>query len=53
MSRNYKFHNPNGIYFVGFAVAELINVFTINEDKQICIECLRFFQKEKSMEIFT
>ncbi len=27
MSRNYKFHNPDGVYFVSFAVVEWIAVF--------------------------
>ncbi len=27
MSRNYKFHNPDGVYFVSFAVVEWIEVF--------------------------
>lgn len=31
MSRNYKFHNPIGVYFVRFAVIEWIDVFTRNE----------------------
>lgn len=28
MSRNYKFHNHDGVYFVSFAVIEWLNVFT-------------------------
>ncbi|AMC09922.1 hypothetical protein Lupro_01015 [Lutibacter profundi] len=28
MSRNYKFHNPEGLYFVNFAVVDWLNVFT-------------------------
>ena len=28
MSRNYKFKNPEGVYFVSFAVVEWIDVFT-------------------------
>jgi len=30
MSRNYKFHNPEEVYFESFAVVEWINVFTRN-----------------------
>ena len=33
MSRNYKFHNPDGVYFVSFAVVEWLDVFTRNEYK--------------------
>ena len=35
MSRNYKFHNPVGVYFVSFAVVEWIDVLTRNEYKDI------------------
>ncbi|MDO9254935.1 MAG: hypothetical protein Q7U54_05415 [Bacteroidales bacterium] len=52
MSRNYKFHNPEGAYFVSFAVVEWINVFTRNEYKDILLESLSFSQKNKAMEIF-
>ena len=52
MSRNYKFHNPEGIYFVSFAVVEWIDVFTRNEYKNILLESLEYSQKEKGMEIF-
>jgi REP element-mobilizing transposase RayT len=52
MSRNYKFHNPEGVYFVSFAVVEWIDVFTRNEYKNILVNSLVFCQKEKGMEIF-
>ncbi|MCW3787841.1 transposase [Plebeiibacterium sediminum] len=52
MSRNYKFHNPEGVYFVSFAVVEWLDVFTRNEYKDIIIDSLRYCQKEKGMEIF-
>lgn len=50
MSRNYKFHNPEGVYFVSFAVIEWLDVFTRNEYKNILIESLHYCQSEK--EIF-
>ena len=31
MSQNYKFHNPEGTYFISFAVVDWIDVFTRNE----------------------
>lgn len=40
MSRNYKFHNPDGVYFVSFTVVEWIDVFTRNDYKDILIESL-------------
>jgi len=52
MSRNYKFYNPVGVYFVSFAVVEWIDVFTRNEYKDILLDSLRYCQKEKGMEIY-
>ncbi|WP_346857090.1 transposase [uncultured Draconibacterium sp.] len=52
MSRNYKFHNPDGVYFVSFAIIEWLDVFTRNEYKKIILDSLHYCQKEKGMEIF-
>jgi len=52
MSRNYKCHNPDGVYFVSFAVIDWIDVFTRNEYKNIVVDSLNFCIKEKGMEIF-
>ncbi|GAF04254.1 transposase [Saccharicrinis fermentans] len=52
MSRNYKFHNPEGVYFVSFAVVECLDVFTRNEYKDILLENLGYCQKHKGMEIY-
>ena len=30
MSRKYKFHNPDGLYFITFAVQGWVDVFTRN-----------------------
>ncbi|WP_394973705.1 REP-associated tyrosine transposase [uncultured Croceitalea sp.] len=51
MSRNYKFHNPEGLYFVSFAVVEWLDVFTRNTYKDILLDSLSFCQKTKGMEI--
>lgn len=51
MSRNYKFHNPEGLYFVSFSVVGWLDVFTRNEYKDLIIESLAFCQKNKGMEI--
>ncbi|WP_136466038.1 REP-associated tyrosine transposase [Flagellimonas onchidii] len=51
MSRNYKFHNPEGLYFVSFSVVEWLDVFTRNQYKDILIESLTFCQTNKGMEI--
>jgi len=52
MSRNYKFKNPEGVYFVSFAVVEWIDIFTRNEYKDILLDSLRYCEKEKGMEIY-
>ena len=52
MSRNYKFYNPEGVYFISFAVVEWLDVFIRNEYKNIIIDSLHYCQKEKEMEIF-
>ena len=51
MSRNYKFHNSEGLYFVSFAVVGWLDVFTRNEYKDLLLESLEFCQKSKGMEI--
>ena len=40
MSRNYKFHNPEGTYFISFAVVDWIDVFIRNEYKNIILDSL-------------
>ncbi len=51
MSRNYKFHNPEGVYHVSFAV-DWLDVFTRAGYKNILLESMEICQKEKGMEIF-
>ncbi|MEC5173743.1 REP-associated tyrosine transposase [Chryseobacterium nepalense] len=51
MSRNYKFHNPEGLYFVSFAVVGWLNVFIKDEYIELLLKSLRFCQKNKGMEI--
>ena len=52
MSRNYKFYNPDGVYFISLAVVEWMDVFTRNEYKNILIDSLHYCQQYKGMEIF-
>ena len=52
MSRKYKFHNPDGVYFVSFAVQGWVDVFTRNEYKNIIVENLAYCQAHKGLEIF-
>ena len=51
MSRNYKFHNPEGLYFISFVVVGWLDVFIRNEYKEILLESIRFCQKNKGLEI--
>jgi REP element-mobilizing transposase RayT len=53
MSRNYKFHNPDGLYFVSFAVVYWLDVFTRNEYKDIVVESLQYCIKEKGMDLIS
>ncbi|HYQ55805.1 MAG TPA: transposase [Draconibacterium sp.] len=52
MSRKYKFHNPEGVYFVSFAVQGWLDVFTRNEYKNILVDNLKYCQEQKGLEIF-
>lgn len=52
MSRKYKFHNPEGVYFVSFAIQGWVDVFTRNEYKNILVESLDYCIKNKGLEIF-
>ena len=51
MSRNYKFYNPKGVYFVSFTVADWIAIFTRNEHKDIVVERFRFLPKGRKESI--
>ena len=42
-SRNYKFHNPDGTYFITFAVVEWIDVFTGIGFKNMFIDSSDYF----------
>ena len=36
MSRNYKFHNPEGLYFISFAVVGWLDVLKATTRKDSC-----------------
>lgn len=52
MSRNYKFHNPEGLYFVSFATVFWVDVFV----RRIYFECivknLNYCVDNKGMELY-
>ena len=52
MSRKYKFHNKEGLYFVSFAVVYWIDVFTREEYFAILTDSLDYCSKNKGMEIY-
>jgi hypothetical protein len=47
MSRNYKFHNSEGLYFVSFAVVGWLDVFTRNEYKDLAFRKFRILSKKQ------
>ena len=51
MSRKYKFHNPEGIYFISFATVYWLDVFIRNDYKNILIESWKFCQLNKGLII--
>jgi len=52
MSKKYKFRNPEGIYFVSFAVVNWIDLFIRNEYREIILDSFRYCQKEKGFIIY-
>lgn len=52
MSRNYKFHNPSGVYFVSFATVNWVDVFTRELYYGVLVEAINYCRKEKGMELF-
>jgi len=52
MSRNYKFQNPEGLYFISFATVFWLDVF-VREDYSDCIvKNLNYCVSKKGMEIY-
>jgi REP element-mobilizing transposase RayT len=52
MSNKYKFHNPDGIYFISTALVYWIDVFTRREYKDIIINSLEYCKKEKGLILY-
>jgi putative transposase len=52
MSRKYKFHNKEGLYFVSFAVVYWIDVFTRDEYFAILTDSLDYCRKNKGIELY-
>ncbi|HEY0979162.1 MAG TPA: transposase [Flavobacteriales bacterium] len=52
MSRKYKFHDPEGLYFISFATVGWIDVLTRPVYKDIIVESLAHCQRHKGLRLF-
>ena len=52
MSRKYKFHNSEGLYFVSFATVYWLNVFTREIYLKVLVDSVAYCRKHKGMELF-
>ena len=52
MSTKYKFLDQSKLYFISFSVVYWIDVFIRNEYRDMLLNCLRYCQKEKGLEIY-
>ena len=51
MSTKYKFANPEGVYFVTFAVVHWVDIFTRSCYSDILLDSFRYCIKEKGLSI--
>ena len=52
MSRNYKLHNKQGLYFVSFATVNWVDVFTRQDYFNVLAESVDYCRAEKGMELY-
>jgi putative transposase len=52
MSRRFKIHNQQEVYFVTFTVLNWIDVFTRDDYRQIIVESLKYCQQNKGLRLF-
>ena len=52
MSTKYKFLNPEGLYFVSFAVVYWIDVFVRELYFQSIVETIKYCQQHKGMKLY-
>ena len=52
MSRKYKFHNKQGAYFISFATAYWLDIFTRQIYFNVLEESIEYCRAEKGMEVF-
>jgi len=51
MSRKYKFHDPDGTYFITFAIVGWVDVFTRDEYRNIVIDSFNYCTVKKGLVI--
>ncbi|OJJ14193.1 transposase [marine bacterium AO1-C] len=52
MDKPYQISNPDGIYFITFAVVEWVDVFTRQRYSEIVLESLRYCQRKKGLIVY-
>ena len=52
MIRKYKFHKPEGIYFVSFATVNWIDVFSRRLYKDILVESINYCLSHKGLQVY-
>lgn len=53
MSRSYKISNPEGVYFISFAVVDWMDVFTRRSYKDILVDSLKHCQENKGLKLYS
>ncbi len=52
MSRKYKFHDKDGVYFVSFATVYWLDIFVRELYCKAVVESLDYCRKNKGLEIY-
>lgn len=52
MSRKYKFHDQDKMYFISYAVVGWIDVFVREEYRKIWLDSVRYCQDNKGLEVY-
>ena len=52
MSRKYKFHDPDGLYFISFATVGWIDVLTRPAYKDIIVDGIRYCHAKKGLLLY-
>lgn len=52
MSEKYKFHDPDGIYFITLTIVDWIDLFTRPDYKYMIVDSLTYCQKEKGLNVY-